>query len=396
MDSVITDPVTKAPFDVESVRRDFPVLKGKAHGKPLISNYNANIHRGVHYLSQKASNEFDVVRSIVQKFINASSEREIIFVKGTTEGINLVASTYGRKNVKAGDEVIVSAMEHHSNIVPWQMLCEEKGATLKVIPMNEKGEIIMEEYKKLLSDKTKFVSVVHTSNSLGTVNPVKEIIRLAHERNIPVMVDAAQGIVHSTIDVQKLDCDFLTFSGHKVFSPTGTGVLFGKTELLEAMPPYQGGGEMISSVKFEKTTYNEIPYKFEAGTPNIADVIGLGAGLNYFSGIDQAGAHAHEQALLKYASEKLSAIDGVRLIGTAKEKASVVSFVIDGLNALDVGMFLDTMGIAVRTGQHCTEPVMDQFCIPGTIRASFLFYNTFAEIDSLIEGVKKAIKLLKN
>ncbi len=418
MDSVITDPVTKAPFDVESVRRDFPVLKRKAHGKPLIyfdnaatsqkpqvvidklvdyySNYNANIHRGVHYLSQKASNEFDVVRSIVQKFINASSEREIIFVKGTTEGINLVASTYGRKNVKAGDEVIVSAMEHHSNIVPWQMLCEEKGATLKVIPMNEKGEIIMEEYKKLLSDKTKFVSVVHTSNSLGTVNPVKEIIRLAHERNIPVMVDAAQGIVHSTIDVQKLDCDFLTFSGHKVFSPTGTGVLFGKTELLEAMPPYQGGGEMISSVKFEKTTYNEIPYKFEAGTPNIADVIALGAGLNYFSGIDQAGAHAHEQALLKYASEKLSAIDGVRLIGTAKEKASVVSFVIDGLNALDVGMFLDTMGIAVRTGQHCTEPVMDQFCIPGTIRASFLFYNTFAEIDSLIEGVKKAIKLLKN
>ncbi len=418
MDSVITDPVTKAPFDVESVRRDFPVLKRKAHGKPLIyfdnaatsqkpqvvidklvdyySNYNANIHRGVHYLSQKASNEFDVVRSIVQKFINAPSEREIIFVKGTTEGINLVASTYGRKNVKAGDEVIVSAMEHHSNIVPWQMLCEEKGATLKVIPMNEKGEIIMEEYKKLLSDKTKFVSVVHTSNSLGTVNPVKEIIRLAHERNIPVMVDAAQGIVHSTIDVQKLDCDFLTFSGHKVFSPTGTGVLFGKTELLEAMPPYQGGGEMISSVKFEKTTYNEIPYKFEAGTPNIADVIALGAGLNYFSGIDQAGAHAHEQALLKYASEKLSAIDGVRLIGTAKEKASVVSFVIDGLNALDVGMFLDTMGIAVRTGQHCTEPVMDQFCIPGTIRASFLFYNTFAEIDSLIEGVKKAIKLLKN
>ncbi len=418
MDSVITDPVTKAPFDVESVRRDFPVLKRKAHGKPLIyfdnaatsqkpqvvidklvdyySNYNANIHRGVHYLSQKASNEFDVVRSIVQKFINAPSEREIIFVKGTTEGINLVASTYGRKNVKAGDEVIVTAMEHHSNIVPWQMLCEEKGATLKVIPMNEKGEIIMDEYKKLLSDKTKFVSVVHTSNSLGTVNPVKEIIRLAHERNIPVMVDAAQGIVHSTIDVRDLDCDFLTFSGHKVFSPTGTGVLFGKTELLEAMPPYQGGGEMISSVKFEKTTYNEIPYKFEAGTPNIADVIGLGAGLNYFSGIDQAGAHAHEQALLKYASDKLFAIDGVRLIGTAKEKASVVSFVIDGLNALDVGMFLDTMGIAVRTGQHCTEPVMDQFCIPGTIRASFLFYNTFAEIDSLVEGVKKAIKLLKN
>jgi len=417
MDNVITTILTKPAFDVEKVRNDFPVLKTKAHGKPLIyfdnaatsqkpqvvidklvdyySNYNANIHRGVHYLSQKASIEFDVVRSIVQKFINAASEREIIFVRGTTEGINLVASTYGRQNVKAGDEIIVTAMEHHSNIVPWQMLCEEKGATLKVIPMNDNGEVIMEEYKKLLSPKTKLVSVVHTSNSLGTINPVKDIIRLAHEKNIPVFVDAAQGIVHSTIDVQDLDCDFLSFSGHKVFSPTGIGVLYGKAELLEAMPPYQGGGEMISSVKFEKTTYNEIPYKFEAGTPNIADVIGMGAGLDYFSSIDQKGAHAHEKALLKYAEDKLSAIEGVRLIGTAKDKASVVSFVIDGLNAMDVGMYLDTLGIAVRTGQHCTEPVMDRFCIPGTIRASFLFYNTFAEIDALTEGVKKAIKLLK-
>jgi len=417
MDNVITTILTKPAFDVEKVRNDFPVLKTKAHGKLLIyfdnaatsqkpqvvidklvdyySNYNANIHRGVHYLSQKASIEFDVVRSIVQKFINAASEREIIFVRGTTEGINLVASTYGRQNVKAGDEIIVTAMEHHSNIVPWQMLCEEKGATLKVIPMNDNGEIMLEEYKKLLSSKTKLVSVVHTSNSLGTINPVKDIIRLAHEKNIPVFVDAAQGIVHSTIDVQDLDCDFLSFSGHKVFSPTGIGVLYGKAELLEAMPPYQGGGEMISSVKFEKTTYNEIPYKFEAGTPNIADVIGMGAGLNYFSSIDQKGAHAHENAMLKYAEDKLSAIEGVRLIGTAKEKASVVSFVIDGLNAMDVGMYLDTLGIAVRTGQHCTEPVMDRFCIPGTIRASFLFYNTFAEIDALIEGVKKAIKLLK-
>ncbi len=417
MDNVITTILTKPAFDVEKVRNDFPVLKTKAHGKPLIyfdnaatsqkpqvvidklvdyySNYNANIHRGVHYLSQKASNEFDEVRTIVQKFINAASEREIIFVRGTTEGINLVASTYGKQNVKAGDEIIITAMEHHSNIVPWQMLCEEKGATLKVIPMNDNGEIIMEEYKKLLSPKTKLVSVVHTSNSLGTINPVKDIIRLAHEKNIPVFVDAAQGIVHSTIDVQDLDCDFLSFSGHKVFSPTGIGVLYGKAELLEAMPPYQGGGEMISSVKFEKTTYNEIPYKFEAGTPNIADVIGMGAGLNYFSSIDQKGAHAHENAMLKYAEDKLSAIEGVRLIGTAKEKASVVSFVIDGLNAMDVGMYLDTLGIAVRTGQHCTEPVMDRFCIPGTIRASFLFYNTFAEIDTLTEGVKKAIKLLK-
>lgn len=418
MNSEITTVVEKKAFDVDTVRNDFPVLKTKAHGKPLIyfdnaatsqkpqvvidklvdyyTNYNANIHRGVHYLSQKASNEFDEVRTIVQKFINAASEREIIFVRGTTEGINLVASTFGRQNVKAGDEIIITAMEHHSNIVPWQMLCKEKGATLKVIPMNDNGEIIIDDYKKLLSSKTKLVSIVHTSNSLGTVNPVKEMIQLAHEMNIPVMIDAAQGIVHSTIDVQDLNCDFLAFSGHKVFSPTGIGVLYGKAELLEAMPPYQGGGEMISSVKFEKTTYNEIPYKFEAGTPNIADVIGMGAGLNYFSSLDQKAAHAHESALLKYAEEKLSQIDGVRLIGTAKEKASVVSFVIDGLNAFDVEMFLDTMGIAVRTGQHCTEPVMDRFCIPGTIRASFLFYNTFAEIDALVDGVKKAIKLLKN
>lgn len=417
MESVVTKPMTMTPFSVDLIRKDFPVLGTKAYGKPLIyfdngatsqkpqvvidklvdyySNYNANVHRGVHYLSQKASMEYDDVRVIVQKFINAASEREIVFVRGTTEGINLVASTFGRQNIKAGDEIIVTAMEHHSNIVPWQMLCEEKGAFLKVIPMNDKGELLMEEYKKLLSEKTKLVSVVHTSNSLGTINPVKEIIKLAHEKNIPVLIDAAQGVVHAAIDVQDLDCEFLVFSGHKVFSPTGTGVLYGKAEFLEAMPPYQGGGEMISSVSFEKTTYSEIPFKFEAGTPNIADVIGMGAGLNYFNSLDLVGAHQHENALLKYAEEKLAAIEGVRLIGTAKEKASLISFVIDGLNALDVGMFLDTMGIAVRTGQHCTAPVMTQFCIPGTIRASFLFYNTFAEIDSLVEGVKKSIKLLK-
>ena len=405
------------PFDVQTVREDFPVLKAKVYGKTLVyfdnaatsqkpqvvidklvdyyTNYNANIHRGVHFLSQTASNEFDEVRNIVRDFIHAKSEREIVFVRGTTEGINLIASTFGQQNIKAGDEILISAMEHHSNIVPWQMLCEEKGALLKVIPMNEKGEIIIEGFHSALSEKTKLISIVHTSNSLGTVNPLKEIIEAAHQRNIPVVVDAAQGIVHSDINVQELDCDFLVFSGHKVFSPTGIGVLYGKAELLEKMPPYQGGGEMISSVSFEKTSYNEIPYKFEAGTPNIADVIGMGAGLNYFSALDRVGAREYEKELVEYVQEKLSEIDGLRIIGTAKEKASVVSFIIEGLNAMDVGMYLDTMGIAVRTGQHCTEPVMDYFNIPGTIRASFLFYNTFEEIDALVTGVKKAILLLK-
>ncbi len=408
-------PVT--PFDVDSIRDDFPVLKTKAHGKPLVyfdnaatsqkpqvvidklvdyySNYNANIHRGVHYLSQKASNEFDEVRNIVHRFINSTSANEIVFVRGTTEGINLIAATYGRQNIKQGDEIIISAMEHHSNIVPWQMLCEEKGATLKIIPINESGELILDEYYSLLNDKTKLVSVVHTSNSLGTVNPLKEIIEAAHLRNIPVVVDAAQGIVHSEIDVLQLDCDFLVFSGHKVFGPTGVGILYGKANLLESMPPYQGGGEMISSVTFEKTTYNEIPYKFEAGTPNIADVIAFGTALNYFDSLDRKALHSYETDLLNYAQEKLMMIPGVRIIGQAKEKASVVSFVIDGCNALDVGMYLDTKGIAVRTGQHCTEPVMKRYAIPGTIRASFLFYNTFEEIDLFIDGVIKAIQLLK-
>jgi len=407
---------------IEDRRKDFPILRQTAYGKPLIyfdnaatsqkpqvvidalvnyyTGYNANIHRGVHYLSQKASQAFDDVRIKVQQFIHAGSEREIIFTRGTTESINLVVSTWGRKNIFAGDEIIISAMEHHSNIVPWQMLCEEKKAVLKIIPMNEKGELLLHEFEKLLSPKTKFVSVVHTSNSLGTINPVQEIIKLVRDFSlsggvtVPVLVDGAQAIAHSEINVQEMDCDFFAFSGHKVFGPTGIGCLYGKLHLLEDMPPYQGGGEMISSVSFEKTTYNEVPFKFEAGTPNVADVIALGIALDYVSSLDRKSISDYEHELMVYASEKLKTIPGVQLIGTAKIKTSVVSFIIEGVNALDAGMYLDTMGVAVRTGHHCTEPVMDYFKIPGTIRASFLFYNTKEEIDVMIEGVRKAIGLL--
>ena len=405
-------------FDAEQIRSDFPILKQLAYGKPLIyfdnaatsqkpqsvidaltkyyETANANIHRGVHFLSQKASKEFDDVRVKVQQFINATSEREIIFTRGTTESINLVAATYGRKNIKSGDEIIVSAMEHHSNIVPWQMLCEEKRAILHVIPMNDNGELQFDEFEKLLSSKTKFISIVHTSNSLGTINPVKEIITKAHQLNIPVLVDAAQAMIHEAIDVQELDCDFLAFSGHKMLAPTGVGCLYGKLNLLDDMPPYQGGGEMISSVSFEKTTYNEVPFKFEAGTPNIADVIAMGVAIDYINKLDRGAINDYEMELMHYASKELSAIEGIKLIGVAKEKTSVVSFVIEGVNAMDAGMYLDTLGIAVRTGHHCTEPVMKRFNIPGTIRASFLFYNTKAEIDAMIAGVKGAIKLLRN
>jgi cysteine desulfurase/selenocysteine lyase len=404
-------------FDVQKVRRDFPILNEKAHGKQLVyldnaatsqkpqavidalssyyTHYNANIHRGVHFLSQKASQAFDDVRIQVQHFLNAPSDREIIFTRGTTESINLVAATYGRQHVGKGDEVIITAMEHHSNIVPWQMLCEDKGAVLKVIPMNDQGELMLDEFQKLLSNKTKFVSVVHTSNSLGTINPVKEIIQKAHEHGIPVLVDGAQAVAHGKVDVQDLDCDFFAFSGHKMLGPTGIGCLYGKTSLLESMPPYQGGGEMIRSVSFEQTTYNEIPFKFEAGTPNIADVIGLGSAISYLNALDRVAASAHEQELLNYTASKLAAIDSVRMIGTSSHKTSVVSFILEGINALDTGMYLDTLGIAVRTGHHCTEPVMNRLGIPGTIRASFMFYNTFEEADRLVEGVRKAIGLLK-
>jgi cysteine desulfurase/selenocysteine lyase len=417
MEKVLQHRSALTATDVDNIRRDFPILSEKAHGKPLVyfdnaattqkpklvldslNNYysttNANIHRGIHFLSQKASQLYDDTRIKVQKFINADSEREIIFVRGTTEGVNLVASSYGRKNIKLGDEIIVSAMEHHSNIVPWQLLCEEKGAKLRVIPMNDDGELIIEEFEKLLSSRVKFISIVHTSNSLGTINPVKEIINKAHAYNIPVMVDAAQAAIHSKLNVKDLDCDFLAFSSHKMLGPTGTGVLYGKEKLLEEMPPYQGGGEMINSVSFEKTTWNELPFKFEAGTPDIAGVIGLGSAIDYLNSLDRDRLIDHEMALLKYATDGLKKINGVRLIGTAKNKASVVSFVIDGVNALDAGMYLDTLGIAVRTGHHCTEPVMTRLCIPGTIRASFLFYNTIEEVEKFLQGLTKAINFLK-
>jgi cysteine desulfurase / selenocysteine lyase len=419
--TVLTKKIADEPH-AGTWRKDFPILGQTAYGRPLIyfdnaatsqkpqvvidalvdyyTQYNANIHRGVHFLSQKASQAFDDVRIKVQQLIHAGSEREVIFTRGTTESINLVAATWGRKNVSAGDEIIISAMEHHSNIVPWQILCEDKKALLKVIPMNDAGELRLDEFQKLLSPKTKLLSVVHTSNSLGTINPVKEMIAKVRKHSaesgihVPVLVDGAQAIAHSEIDVQDMDCDFFAFSGHKVFGPTGVGCLYGKLELLENMPPYQGGGEMIHSVSFEKTTYNEVPFKFEAGTPNVADVIALGTAVDYLHSLDRKAVAAHEHALMQYASEQLAALPGVRLIGTAANKASVVSFVIDGVNALDAGMYLDTLGVAVRTGHHCTEPVMDRLKITGTIRASFLFYNTQEEIDVMVEGVRKAIALL--
>lgn len=410
-------------FDAESIRKDFPVLSQSVYGKPLVyldnaatsqkpqpvidalvkyySEYNANIHRGVHFLSQTASQAYDNVRIKVRDFINAASEEEVVFTSGTTDAINLVAATWGRQQIKEGDEIIISAMEHHSNIVPWQMLCLEKKALLKVIPMNDDGELLLPEFEKLLSIKTKIVAVVHTSNSLGTINPVSAIVNAVrqHEKKtgktVPVLIDAAQAVVHEPIDVQLLDCDFLCFSAHKMLGPTGVGVLYGKSNLLNSMPPYRGGGDMIKSVSFEKTTFNDIPFRFEAGTPNIADVIAFGAAIDYLNNLDRIGAVNHEIMLAERAAKLLDEIDGVRLIGTAHQKTSVVSFIIEGVNAMDAGMYLDTLGIAVRTGHHCTEPVMQRFNIAGTIRASFLFYNTLAETETLVQGVTKAISRLR-
>ncbi|HLS38394.1 MAG TPA: cysteine desulfurase [Sphingobacterium bovisgrunnientis] len=403
-------------FDIQKIRADFPLLKREVNGKPLvyldngattqkpkvvidaITNYysdmNSNVHRGVHYLSQISTDAFEVTRRKVQEFINAKEDFEIIITKGTTDSINLVASCYGKAFIHEGDEIIISAMEHHSNIVPWQMLCEEKGAVLRVIPMNEKGELDIETYKNLLSDKTKLVSVTYVSNSLGTINPIKEIIDLAHAKNVPVFVDAAQAIQHIAIDVQELDVDFLAFSGHKMYAPTGVGVLYGKKDLLNAMPPYQGGGDMIKDVTFEKTTYNELPFKFEAGTPNIEAGICLAAAIDYINELGIDNIKAYEDDLLAYATAKIKDISGVRIIGEAAKKSSVLSFVVDGVHPYDIGVILDKLGIAVRTGHHCAQPVMDQFQIPGTVRASLAVYNTKEDVDNFIAGLTRALNML--
>lgn len=404
-------------FDLKAIREQFPILHQKINGHPLVyldnaattqkplevieaisdyyKGYNANIHRGIHTLAEKATAAFEDTREIVQKFINAGEKEEIIFTTGTTNGINLVASSYGGAFLEEGDEVLVSTLEHHSNTVPWQMVCDRKKAHLKVIPINEYGDIIWEEFLKALNPKTKIVSIVHASNSLGTINPIKDIVREAHKVGAVVMVDAAQATAHLELDVQDLDVDFYAFSGHKIFGPTGTGALYGKRALLEKMPPYMGGGEMIKEVTFEKTTYNDIPYKFEAGTPNIADVIGMGVALNFVNRIGKEAIRAHEDKLLAYAHEQLEAIEGVTIIGKAENKVSVVSFIVEGIHHFDVGQLLDARGIAVRTGHHCTQPLMDRYGIEGTIRASFSFYNTLEEIDRLVEGLKRISKMLK-
>jgi len=403
-------------FDVQSIREFFPILNRELNDKRLVyldnaatsqkpqvvidalsnyySHYNANIHRGIHTLAEEATAAYESTRVTVRKFINAAFPEEIIFTRGATEGINLVAYTWGRQNINAGDEIIISGMEHHSNIVPWQILCEEKKAILKVIPVTDEGELDMEAYKNLLSSKTKLVSVVHASNSLGTINPVKEIIDSAHRVGAVVMIDGAQSTVHLDIDVQQLDCDFFAFSGHKVYGPTGVGVLYGKSELLESMPPFMGGGEMIKEVTFEKTTYADLPYKYEAGTPNIADTVALKSALDFINETGKDAIRKHENDLLKYATTQLEALPGLRIIGKAKEKMSVISFVIKNIHPQDIGVLLDNQGIAVRTGHHCTQPLMARFQIPGTVRASFAMYNTKEEIDKLVNGLQKAIKML--
>lgn len=409
-------PESAAGFNVESVRAEFPILRERIHGRPLvyldnaatsqkpdavidaISGYyrhtNANIHRGVHLLSQRATEEYEAARASIQAFLNAADSREIVFVRGATEGINLVAQSYGRTHVGRGDEVLITAMEHHSNIVPWQLLCEEKGAILRVAPIDEAGELIFGEFEKLLNPRVKIVAVSHVSNALGTINPVKEIVRRAHALNIPVVVDGAQAAPHLPIDVRDLDCDFYAFSSHKVYGPTGIGVLYGKAALLEAMPPYQGGGDMISSVTFEKTIYNKIPHKFEAGTPDIAGVIGLGAAIAWVGNLGIRAIGAHEHALLAYATKVVGAIPGVRLVGTAREKAGVLSFLMEDIHPHDIGTILDQEGIAVRTGHHCAQPVMERYNIPATVRASFAAYNTFEEIDALARGIEKVKEVL--
>ncbi len=403
-------------FNIDKIRADFPILKREVNGKPLVyldngattqkpssvinsivhyyTDMNSNVHRGVHYLSQISTDAFEVTRKKVQAFIHAAEDKEIIITKGTTDGINLIATCYGRAFIHEGDEIIISAMEHHSNIVPWQMLCDEKGCKIRVIPMNDKGELDMDAYSNLFNEKTKLVAVTYVSNSLGTINPVRKMISIAHGHGAVVLVDAAQAVQHIQIDVQKLDVDFLVFSGHKMYGPTGVGVLYGKEELLNAMPPYQGGGDMIKEVTFEETTYNELPFKFEAGTPNIEAGICLNEAIDYINSIGLENIEAYEHDLLQYATEKLAEIPGMRFIGTAEQKCSVISFVIDGTHPYDVGVILDKLGIAVRTGHHCAQPVMDRFGIPGTIRASLAVYNTKEEIDILVAGIQRAVNML--
>ena len=402
---------THVPFDIARIRADFPVLDQLVNGRPLayfdnaattqkpravldaLTRYyehdNANIHRGIHALAERATSAFEASRKAIQSFLNARESEEIIFTYGTTDAINLVAKTYGRTYLGPGDEILISTMEHHSNIVPWQMLCEERGCTLKVIPINDAGELLLDEYEKLLSERTKIVSVVHVSNALGTINPVKFLIEKAHAVGAVVLIDGAQATTHIDIDVQALDCDFYVFSAHKLFGPTGMGVLYGKRALLEAMPPWRGGGEMIKEVTFEKTTYNDIPYKFEAGTPNIADVIAVRNALDYIDTLGKDNIAAYEHELLAYATDALQTIDGLRIIGQAKEKVSVISFVLDGIHHEDTGVILDQQGIAVRTGHHCCQPLMRRLGIAGTTRASFSVYNTTDEIDRLVKGLQR-------
>lgn len=406
---------TASAFDVERIRADFPILKLEINGKPLVyldnaassqmpqqvidrlvryrTTQHANINRAVHTLSEIATNEFEESRRKLQRFIHAREEREVIFTSGTTDSINLVMHGYGRKFIGAGDEIILTTLEHHSNIVPWQMLAEEKGAKIRVVPINDAGELLIDEYEKLFNERTKFVGVMHVSNALGTVNPIKQMIAFAHARGVPVLIDGAQAAPHMQVDVQDLDCDFYAFSGHKLCGPTGIGILYGKAALLERMQPFKGGGDMILSVTFEKTTYNTIPHKFEAGTPPIAAAIGLGAAVDYLSEIGMDAIAAHEHALLDYATKQMSQMPGVRIIGTAAHKAAVISFAIDGVHPHDIGTVLNQDGVAVRTGHHCAQPVMQRFCVPATSRASFAFYNTMAEVDALIAGIRTVQKV---
>ena len=406
---------SRTSLDVARIRDDFPILKQQVCGRPLVYLDNAatsqkprqvieaisrfysedysNIHRGVHTLSQRSTQSYEAVRTKVQRFIHAAEDREIIFVRGATEGINLVAFGYLRPRLQAGDEIVISGMEHHSNIVPWQILCEEKNARLRVIPINDDGEVIFEEYDKLLNSRTRLVAVTHVSNALGTINPIRRMVEVAHRQQIPVLVDGAQAIPHLPVDVQALGCDFYTFSGHKLYGPTGIGVLYGKASLLESMSPFQGGGDMIASVTFEKTTYNKIPHKFEAGTPDIAGVIGLGAAIDYVQAIGIAAIGAYEEELLAYATREVSKIAGVRVLGSAKEKASVLSFTLEGVHPHDIGTILDQQGIAIRAGHHCAQPVMDRFQVPATARASFAFYNTKKEVDALVNGIRAVMEV---